>query len=298
MRRVLLVAAAGALLLACAAPAQFAVAAAEHEDAATHPSASFPTLGGFKLPYTDPNQAGLLTLCNEKDQPITHGSLSAVPFVWRAVSGMPTPSAYRVKGVTATLFAYQPRPYTPAGAWSGEALTASSLYKNLAHPMVQETPIDQPLTQMTNSFPPIWDHLIELRVYLGAPGSQPDVRQYAAADLVIKGSTWRMVEGGTSGCTSGTAVSRETLVGLSGASGTPAPGPAAGSQSSAAPASPAGSSSRPAAAAGATDLSAASNDSSSAGGLAPAAIGIGAAVVVVLAATALWRGRRRRRAGP
>jgi hypothetical protein len=201
--------------------------------------------------------------------------------------------------VTATLFAFQPRPYTPAGAWSGEALTAASLYTNLAHPMVQETPIDEPLTQMTNAFPPIWDHLVELRLYLGAPGSEADVMQYGAADLRISGDTWTMVEGGTSGCKSGTAVSREVLLGMPGASGTPKPGatkaPGAAGESHPRPASAAAGSSSHSPAAGSTiAASTASDDTSSVGGVAPAAIGIGLAVVVVLAATTLWRSRRRR----
>jgi len=315
-KRSLLAVAAAGLAVAFAAPAQFAAAGvtgtagSQHSASAEHPDASFPTMHGFKLPYTDPDQAGLLTLCNVKDQPITHGSVATKPFAWRAVSDVPTPKELRIKGVTATLFAYQPRPYTPAGAWSGTALTAASLYRNLAHPMVQETPIDVPLTQMTESFPPIWDHLIELRLYLGAPGMSPDVMQYAAADLVINGSTWTMVEGGTSGCTSGSAVSREVLDHMKGAAGTPAPaaskaaGAAAGSHSSprwSAGGSAGSSSSRSATAASATGASATgasdASDSRSAGGVAPGAIGVGVAVVVILAATALWRGRRRGRAG-
>ena len=305
MRRSVIAVAAAGFVLACAAPAQLAAAGvagtatADHQGAVQRVAAKFPAMHGFKMPYSDPNQAGLLTLCNTRDQPITHGSLSTVPFVWRVVSDVATPKAYRVKGVTATLFSFQPRPYTPAGAWSGEALTAASLYSNFAHPMVQETPIDEPLTQMTDAFPPIWDHLIELRLYLGAPDSQADVMQYAAADLRISGDTWTMVEGGTSGCKSGTAVSREVLLGMRGASGTPKPGatkaPGATGGSHTSPASAAAGSPSNSPAAGSTiSASTASDDSSSAGGAAPAAIGIGSAVVVVLAATTLWRSRRRR----
>jgi hypothetical protein len=304
MRRAFFTVAATGLLLACAAPAQFAAAAtthavvAQHQGAAQHAAKSFPTMHGFKLPYTDPNQVGLLTLCNTRDQPITHGSLTTAPFVWRVVSSVQAPRAFRKKGVTATLFSFQPRPYTPAGAWSGEALTAASLFSSFAHPMVQETPIDEPLTQMTNAYPPIWDHLIELRVYLGAPDSEADVMQYGAADLQITGNTWTMVEGGTSGCKSGTAVSREVLLGMPGASGTPKPGATRATRatggSHTSPASAAGSSSRSAAAGSASGAQSASDNSSAVGGAAPAAIGIGLAVVVVLAAITLWRGRRRR----
>jgi hypothetical protein len=304
MRRTVIAVAAAGLVLACAAPAQFAAAGvtgtttAQHQGAVQRVAANFPAMDGFKMPYSDPDQAGLLTLCNTRDQPITHGSLSTAPFVWRVASDVPTPSAYRVKGATATLFFFQPRPYTPADAWSGEPLTAASLYSNFARPMVQETPIDEALNQMTNAFPPIWDHLVELRLYLTAPGSQVDVTQYGAADLRISGNTWTMVEGGTSGCTSGTAVSREVLLGVPGASGTPtpaattAPGASGGTHSR--PASSAAGSSTPPAAGTAVSASTASDDSSSGGGAAPAAIGIGLAVVVVLTGITMWRSRRRR----
>ena len=312
VKRSLLAAGAAGLVLTLAAPAPFAAAGVtgsartQHAAAAAHADSGFPTMHGFKLPYTDPDQAGLLTLCNTKDQPITHGSIATMPFVWRAVSDVPTPKQLRVRGVTASLFAYQPRPYTPAGDWSGTALTAASLYRNLAHPMVQETPIDVPLTQMTESFPPIWDHLIELRLYLGAPDMSPDVIQYAAADLVINGSTWAMVEGGTAGCTSGTAVSREVLDHMKGASGTPTPaastaaGGTGGGHASpqASAGSGAGSSASHSALAAAETGASNASDSSSVGGVVPGAIGVGVTVVVVLAASALWRGRRRgRRAG-
>jgi hypothetical protein len=54
------------------------------------------------------------------------------------------------------LFAYQPRPFTPPGAWSGIGLAPATYYSNPKHPMAQFTPIDSALTQMTLQFPPIW----------------------------------------------------------------------------------------------------------------------------------------------
>jgi hypothetical protein len=298
--------AAAAVCTVAAVPAQAAIAAPAHGTAGqarTGTQASTASQGSgraaFHLPYTDPNQAGLLTLCNKKLQPITHGSINTAPFVWRIVSSVPTPAAWRVKGVTATLFAYQPRRYTPAGAWSGTALTAASVYSNLAHPMVQGTPIDQPLTQMTSNFPPLWDHLIELRVYLGAPDRSPSVLDYGAADLQISGKTWTMVVGGHASCTAGTATSREVLLGLPGANGKPKPkaaGAAAKPSSASSAASTAAASSSASAPAGAgTAASATASDSSSS--LAPVGIGAGVLVVVLLAAGGLWRGRRRSRAG-
>ncbi len=205
-----------ALILALAAgPAQVATAAV------THPSS--PALTSVKLPYSDPDQAGLLTLCGVNLKPITHGSIYAKPFVWRVVSSLPTPKGYFIKGAKTQMFAYQPRPYTPAGAWSGTVMAAASLYSNPKHPMAQFTPIDEPLTYMIDQFPPIWDHLIELRLYYGAPGLAEITRPYAAADIQVHGDTWSLVEGGHASCTDGKVESVEVLDHLPGATGTPAP---------------------------------------------------------------------------
>lgn len=300
MRRSVLAvtAAAASLVLACAAPAQFAAAGVTHPGAAQHPA-----VGNFKLPYTDPEQAGLLTLCNEKLQPITHGLITTKPFVWRVVSSVPAPAGYRLKGETAVLATYQPREYTPAGAWSGLIFTAASVYSTPSHPTVQLTPIDQPLDYMTESFPPIWDHLIELRMYLGGPDRAMYDDHYGAADIQVIGNTWTMVEGGHGSCTAGSAVSREVILGLPGSNGTPSPGASSGgtsqsgTQSGQATAS--NSSSSPAAG-GATNSGSgtdAAASTSSQSSVAPAAIVVGVLVILALGAVVLWSGRRRRRAG-
>jgi hypothetical protein len=177
------------------------------------------------LPYTDPDQAGWLTLCGTNLKPVTHGSITTVPFVWRVVSSAAAPKGYFIKGAKATMFAYQPRPYTPAGGWSGTVMGAASYYSNAAHPMAQFTPIDSPLTQMTKAFPPLWDHLIELRLYLSAPEVAPLTSQYAAADIQVIGNTWRLVAGGHTSCTAGKAVSEEVVVGVPGAGAKPKPAP-------------------------------------------------------------------------
>ena len=99
---------------------------------------------------------------------------------------------------------------------------AASYYTSSAHPMAQFTPIDSPLTQMTIAYPPLWDHLIQLRLYLGAPNAPPLTTHYAAADIQVIGKTWRLVAGGHSSCTAGNAVSEEVLTGMPGARGKPA----------------------------------------------------------------------------
>jgi hypothetical protein len=256
---------------------------------------------GFHLPYTDPQQAGWLTLCNVALQPVTHGSVTSKPFVWRVVSDVPAPKGYFVKGSKAEMYAYQPLPGSPAGDWSGTLMAAPSLYSNPAHPMAQFTPIDFPLTQMTIAFPPKWDHLIELRLYLTSPGFPGYQTGYAAADVQVIGNTWTLVAGGHSSCTAGNVVAEEALVGMPGARGTPkpTPGAAAGGSGSAA-SSPGGShSSGSTGSAGAPNQAQATASSSNSGlnALDGVFIGVGALAVALLAAGGVWWRRRRRATG-
>ena len=231
---------------------------------------------GFHLPYTDPQQVGWLTLCGTNLKPLTQGSITFTPFVWRVVSSAPAPKGYFVKGAKATMFAYQPRPETPAGAWSGTVMGAASYYSNRAHPMAQFTPIDSPLTQMTVAYPPLWDHLIQLRLYLSAPNTPTITTQYAAADIQVIGKTWQLVAGGHASCTEGNAVSEEAVVGMPGARGKPKH-PELGSTGGVGP----------------NSAPAALSHSSGAG---PVAVGAGAAALIVAAAIVggLWWRRQRR----
>ena len=288
--------AAAAVCTVVVVPAQAAMATPAHGSAGQGNSQA-----GFKLPYKDPNQAGWLTLCGVNLKPVTHGSVTAMPFVWRVVSDVPAPKSYFVKGAKAQMFAYQPRPYTPSGAWSGTIMAAASLYSNRRFPMAQFTPIDSPLTQMTLDFKPIWDHLIQIRLYLGAPGLPEYTINYAAADIQVIGNTWTLVAGGHSSCTAGKVVSEEVLDGMPGAKGLPkhATSGAASSGSGTSPSATAGgsgSSSSPAN--GSADAAAAdaAAHSSSAG---PVALGIGLAVLIaaLLVSAGVWLRRRRRFTG-
>src|SRR5262245_7132006 len=91
------------------------------------------------VPYTDPQAVGRLTLCDVSLHPVTSGSVSAAPFVWRVVGATSAPALFDGKGRTATLYAYQPRPSVPPSQWSGQMLTSSSRYTNAAHPTAQAT---------------------------------------------------------------------------------------------------------------------------------------------------------------
>jgi len=247
-----------------------------------------------QLPYTDPNQAGLLTLCDVALKPITHGLVTTKPFVWRVVSSAPAPRGYFARGAKATLFAYQPRPFTPPGAWSGISLAPATYYSNRLHPMAQFTPIDLPLTQMTLQFPPIWHDLIQLRLYLSVPNAPMLTRGYAAAAIQVQGNTWTLVQGGHASCTSGRAIAEEVVLHMPGASGTPKPA-ATGSSLSPSPGPSSGASTGPASSplAGSSAVPTAATRPSSTGAAA-AAFGIVALVIIgVVSGGFIWRRRRR-----
>jgi hypothetical protein len=295
IRSRVLAAVAAAASLAMIVPAQTATAGVVRPAAVR--DAGRPA--GNTLPYTDPGQAGLLTLCNANLQPITHGNINTKPFIWRAVGNVPAPKDYRVKGEVAVLFGYQPRQYTPAGAWSGLPMAAASVYTNPDTPMAQFTPIDEPLSYLTKFFPPIWDNLVELRMYLGGPGLTEDAQGYAAADLRVTGNTWTMVEGGDASCTSGSAVSDEVSVGLRGASGKPATSHTSSKDTGQAGSAASGAGSQadsPSGGQAGSETAATGHSGLGSAGLA-AVIGFSAlAAALVLASGGLWW-RRRRRAG-
>jgi len=170
------------------------------------PSTAF--AGGFKVPFTDPDQVGSLTLCNPHEQPITSGSLLSVPFVWRAVSSAPAPKGY----TRATLDLFQPIEYVQPGDWSGYQLTDDAIFSNKTHPMAQATYADAPLIWPDHSMAPHWDGLYELRMVFSSPDTEPWTLTYPTAVIKVTGNTWTLVQGGGSSCTDGTAESVESLL--------------------------------------------------------------------------------------
>jgi hypothetical protein len=169
-------------------------------------------LGGSGAPYTDPSVKGYLGLCNSGGQQITHGSIATKPFAWRVVSSQPAQSPYNSAGRTATLYAYQPRAGIPAGEWSGDALTASARYSNSANPMAAATTRDDSLQDFIAEFRPVWDGMLQIRMYLGAPDEPTYSLTYPAIDIAVTGSTWHAVDGGRVSCTGGKAESIETML--------------------------------------------------------------------------------------
>jgi hypothetical protein len=164
------------------------------------------------VPYTDPAATGFVGLCDQSDHSIDHGRVDGQPFVWSAVSSVAAPSPYDADGRTATLFAFQPREGLAPSEWSGQLLTASSRYSDVSHPTAVATVADDSLATFIDTFPPQWDGMIELRLFLGAPGEPPLTQQYAATDIQVDGDTWTVVRGGSTPCDSSTAQSIEELV--------------------------------------------------------------------------------------
>jgi hypothetical protein len=164
------------------------------------------------VPWTDPAVSGVIGLCNSSGQPIEGGSVSATPFVARAVSSVAAPAPYNKAGRTATLYAFQPHQGLAPGQWSGDMLTASTRYANAAYPTAVATGGDLSLAGFISEFPPAWDGLLQLRLYLSAPDEPAQSLSYAATTIKVTGSTWSVVSGGNVSCNSGAAESIESIL--------------------------------------------------------------------------------------
>ncbi len=255
---------------------------------------------GFKVPFTDPNQVGSLTLCNPQEQPITSGSLLTVPFAWRAVSSAHAPAGY----TEALLQMFQPIQHVDPADWTGYQLTDVATFSNPAHPMAQATYHDAPLIWPDHSMPPYWDGLYQLRMVFASPDTQAMTNAYPAAVIKVSGNRWTLVQGGRSSCTDGTAKSVESVLLPKSETAVPVPpakvGPARTTGGKGGTASP----STTEAASGSSTTTAVSSRSASAvpvgtssnsGGSSAAAIAAGAIAALVLAGTAALLFFRRRR---
>jgi hypothetical protein len=151
-------------------------------------------------------------LCNADGQQITSGALATRPFVATVVSSTPAVTPYNDDWRTAILMAYQVQPVLPAGAWSGQGLTASSRYTNPNHPMAAATSRDSSLRDFLVAYPAVHRGLVELRLYLGTKGQPQYATRYPTLAIKVTGDTWRAIGGGPVDCTVGKAVSIETLL--------------------------------------------------------------------------------------
>lgn len=161
-------------------------------------------------PYNDPASDGSIGLCNQAGQQITSGTISATPFVWRAVSSVAAPAPYNGDGRTAILEAYQPQQGLLPGEWSGQGMTASANYSNPSVPMAQATSRDISLANFLTAYPARWNGFVQLRMYFGTINAPPLTAHYPSLDIQVTGSKWQAVGGGSVNCTAGTAESLET----------------------------------------------------------------------------------------
>jgi LPXTG-motif cell wall-anchored protein len=243
----------------------------------------------------------VIGFCNQAGQPITQGNLSTTPFVWRAVSSQAAEAPYNGPGHSAILYAYQPRQGVDPGQWSGEELTAAATYTDPAHPMAAATDRDESLQDFVQDYPPMWDGLVQVRMYLGASNQTIDSLSYPATVLQVTGNTWHVVSGGNVSCQSGKAVSIETILlpkskstPKAHASGTPAAHSSSGAVASSAPTNSSSPAAGGAAGGSGTHLSANSSTTGSDSNTSTV-VGVLITALVLLAASGFVVSRRRQR---
>ncbi len=256
------------------------------------------------VPYTDSAQVGYIGFCDATGHSVDSGSLDAIPFVAKVVSSVAAPAPYNGPGRIAFLDAYQPRAGLTPPEWSGEQLIAVSTYSTPAHPTVVGTKGDISLRQFIDDYPPSWDGLVQLRLYLKTPDRPYDALHYAATDLEIDGDSWHVARGGGVACDAGKGRSLSAQLAPQAAAGklnsadNPSParvsGPAQAAATGARNSTPAGGSTgtRQAPSAVAGD---AAGGSSSGGGSFPLGYAVLGGLVAVLAAALLasrWRDLR------
>jgi hypothetical protein len=171
--------------------------------------AAVPASAANPVPYTDFAAKGSVGLCDKSGNAVTSGKITDKPFTWFAVSSMAAPAGYGATGRKATLVIYQPRPNTYPNQWSGDQMTSSSPYTNPRYPMAAATAEDFSLQDFIREFPPMLDGLLQLRIYYGVPQKPTWTETYAATDIKVTGSTWRVVRGASVPCRKGSAKPNE-----------------------------------------------------------------------------------------
>jgi hypothetical protein len=261
--------------------------------------AAVPASAANPVPYTDFAAKGSVGLCDKTGNAVTSGKITDKPFVWFAVSSMAAPNGYGGTGRKATLVIYQPRPNTYPPQWSGDSMTSSSPYTNPRYPMAAASAEDFSLLDYINEFPPQLNGLLQLRIYYGAPQKSTWTETYAATDIKVTGSTWRVVRGASVPCRKGSAKPNEPYhIVASPSASTPPAGtstptptasvtPTATSTSSATPSATGPGSDSPSPVAGA----AAQVDSGSGSGVVPWLLGLGG-LALLLGGGAWWYSRR------
>jgi hypothetical protein len=152
-------------------------------------------------PVANPPEAGGLLFFNAAGQQITGGSVSTSPLA-AYVEGTTVLNASDDK---ATLKAYTPVNGVPAGTWSGEQLSSSTVYPNASAPaplttstlpVVTGSSSDVSLATYVLSFPnddTSSDGYAGLYVLRLISSNPTTTTSYDSADIQITGSTWSVV---------------------------------------------------------------------------------------------------------
>lgn len=263
--------------------------------------AAAPAAAASPVPYTDFSAKGSVGLCDKSGNAVTSGKVTDKPFAWFAVSSMAAPAGYGGTGRKATLVIYQPRPGAYPNQWSGDQMTSSSPYTNPRYPMAAASAEDFSLQDFIHAFPPKLNGLLQLRIYYGIPNMPTWTETYAATDIRVTGSTWKVVRGASVPCTKGTAKVNEPFHIVASPSKAATPTAKAGAPSQSASSAPSGAatgSSGPSLSASTSSpsdssavVAAVAAESSSSAGIPPWLWGLGA-LVALLAGGAWWISRR------
>jgi hypothetical protein len=149
-----------------------------------------------KVPYSDSHSAGQLVLYDKGGKAVTSGNVKDKPFVWKAVGQKRAPEPYDKDGRKATLLAYQPRRNAAPVEWAGDFMTGSTAYADPDHPTAQASEEAPSLAEFIFSYPPVWNGMLQLRLYLSAPALAGRSDSYLTADIKVEGDTWTLVRGG------------------------------------------------------------------------------------------------------
>ena len=153
--------------------------------------------------HREPPAIGTLKFFNAAGVQITAGNINDAPFAAYIQSSAPG----RVGDTKATLFGYLPKAGIDWDGWSGDQLSASTVYPNLSAPaalassslpLVSLTAGDGPIAALQATYPHTeapsnaYYGLYNLRVKTSGPG-QAVGATFAQADIKITGSTWTVV---------------------------------------------------------------------------------------------------------
>jgi hypothetical protein len=154
-----------------------------------------------KVPYDDPQAAGLLTLCSKAGKAVTSGKVTDRPFADVVLGETGLPSGAHPEGAVATLFAYQPRAGVEPSEFSGSPMTASTTLTDTQKPVADVTADDWSVGDFVTAYPATDDGYVQLRLILGtAQEGTLTESSYDTADLRVDGGSWELVRGGHASC--------------------------------------------------------------------------------------------------